>query len=368
MGVNFDMYLNFQRLLLHLLLVLFFSCNVNPKDSNQQYTLQVVDTLKVDFKGDVHASDFSHGTGVAYNFKKTEFIKFDSVGNVLYSNKIPTEGPQSISYANGLKILKNHEVLVHSLKGEIGLLDSTLQLKGKYQMPFSNYSMELRSNIRIMDGWKDQIYVYYPGRDSKSPLYKNYFRENYLLEKVDIHQQKSEPYLKLAPDSQYQKDLYFEQPSILVAIRENILYLALDNEPLIHLYDLENEGLWLETISIDPERFIQIKGQPLPLGNDGSVIKPALIKGIFPFENGIAVYYNEGLEKNTDSQDTDRQVIKIFQSATGWSNEMELPAPISVLLNFESPHTAFYALTENNTGSNRDNPLHLLKLTISLVP
>lgn len=361
------MYLKHLRLFLPLLLVLFFSCNVNPKDSDQQYTLEVVDTVKVDFNGDVHASDFRQGTGVAYNFRKSEFIKFDSSGNVLYSNTIPIEGPASIYHVNGLKILKNQDILVHSLKGEIGLLDSSLQLKGKYQMPFNNYSMELRSNIKIMDGWEDKIYVYYPGRDSKSPLFKNYFRENHLLEKVDIQKQKSEPFLKLAPDSQYQKDLYFEQPSILVAIRENILYLAFDNEPLIHLYDLENEGLWIETIPIDPERFVQIEGKPIPL-DDEKIIKPALIKGIFPFENGLAVYYNEGLEKNAGNPITDRQVFKMYQPATGWSNEMEIPVAASVLLNFESPGTAFYALTENNIASNRDNPLQLLKLKISLVP
>lgn len=321
------------------------------------YDLIKTDSSQIDYMGEVHACDFHDGRGVIYNFRRRELVLFDSTGKILSQDTIPSEGPNSLSYISGLKILPDGNILANTLNGEIGVLNQDLQLNEKIIMPFPSGLSNMRSNVKIMDKWKDELFIHYPGRDGKNPYMKGYFKENKLLERINFTTGEARPFLELSPESQYQQDLYFEHPNVLLSIHENTLYFAFDNEPLIHLYNLEDNGGTKKTISLASQNFTQLEGQPIPVGNmEGSTVN-GMIEGLYSFHGGVAVNFKEGINENALSkqgiqavddlalvQGLQNNILKIYHKDSGWSNEILLPNDIAYILNFESPEKPFYAL------------------------
>lgn len=120
-----------------ILVIALFSGSCNLFQSNSgQYELVVLDTLNIPFSGDIHAGTYAHNTGLIYNYQSGEYLKFDSLGNVLANKIIPTVGDSGLYYVNGLKIIENGNILAKSIKGEIGLLDEELNLVKKQTCHF----------------------------------------------------------------------------------------------------------------------------------------------------------------------------------------------------------------------------------------
>lgn len=363
MPLTFDMNTTYSLLPALFAALLIGSCQPQQHD---RYEVIVLDTLSIPFEGEVHAADYEGNRGIIYNYRSGSYLAFDSTGSILVSNSLPAEGENGLFYVNGLKILPDGEVLAHSIKGEIGLLDQNLQLKEKMFMPFPNGAMDLKRNVQIMAKWQNDLLLYYPGRDNKSPYDKGYFRDNYLLEKVNMKTGEAAPFLQLSPESKYQEDLHFEQPTPLISLRDNQLYLAFNKEPLVHRYDLANEGSWEASISLETPDFVQIKGQSIPLGNDGSVLAEGEITGLFAMDNGFAVSYLEGLLQDPKRTPTSLpgQQLKWFRPDRGWSAPLTLPIEILFLLNFEGIENPFYAILNPSYLKGGSNDVKILKLQV----
>lgn len=362
--LNFGMFCQARFFPVLVSVIFAFACSPDARDNNHAFQLVVKDTLSIDFQGEIHAGDFKDNRGIIYNYRSGEYLKFDSAGKVLIRNSIPAEGERGLFYVNALKILDDGEVLAHSIKGEIALLDEELRLREKLFMPFPNGTMDLKRNVSTIDKWNNELLLFYPGRDNKSPYSLGYYRDNYLLEKLDLNTGKSSPFLKLSPESKYQKNLHFEPPTALISCAGNQLYFAFNKEPLIHRYNLVEGGAWEESIPLETANFVQIQGQEIPLGNDGSVLAEGEITGLFGLENGFAVTFFEGLE-NSPNQQKNRppgQQLKVFADKTGWSAPVDLPFEILFILNFEGPDLPFYAIVNPIYTGQTNNQIKILKL------
>ncbi|AEL27256.1 hypothetical protein [Cyclobacterium marinum] len=350
-----------------ILVIALFSGSCNLFQSNSgQYELVVLDTLNIPFSGDIHAGTYAHNTGLIYNYQSGEYLKFDSLGNVLANKIIPTVGDSGLYYVNGLKIIENGNILAKSIKGEIGLLDEELNLVKKANMPFPNGSLDLKRNQNAINVYKDELLLFHPGRNNKSPYELGYYRDNYLLEKLNPSTGVATPFLKLSPKSQYQESLHFEPPTALISISDNSLYFVFNKEPLISKYDLSNNGEWVNSIPLDSEDFVQVKGQKLPLGNDGSVLVEGEITNLFALKNGFAVVYIDGLLKEPGpGQKIPGKQLKIYNYETGWSAPIELPFNLLFLLNFEQENKAFYGLINPKTLPIDNNQAQVLKYQLA---
>lgn len=341
------------------------SCSQFQSHSSQ-YELVVLDTLKIPFAGDIHAGTYAHHTGLIYNYQNGEYLKFDSLGNVLASNKIPISGDSGLYYVNGLKIIENGNILAKSIRGEIGLLDEQLNLIKKASMPFPNGSLDLKRNQNAINIYKDELILFHPGRNNKSPYDMGYYRDNYLLEKLNPSTGEATPFLKLSPESQYQENLHFEPPTALISISGNSLYFVFNKEPLVSKYDLANNGTWVSSVPLDSEDFVQIKGQEIPLGNDGSVLVEGEITNLFALKNGFAVVYINGLLKEpSPGKKIPGKQLQIYNDKTGWSDPIELPFNLLFLLNFEQEAQAFYGLINPKTLPMGSNQAQVLKLKLA---
>jgi len=343
--------------IISVLALLTVACDFSQENSEGQFDLVILDTLSVPFTGDIHAGAFSNDNGLIYNYKSGEYLKFDSLGNVLARNTIPSEGEDGLFYVNGLKIIGNGNILAKTIRDEIGLLDEQLQLVKKTSMPFQNGSLDLKRNQNSIEIYKDEIILFHPGRDNKSPYELGYYTDNHLLEKLNPTTGEAKPFLELSPESKYQQDLYFEPPTALISIAENTLYFVFTKEPLISKYNMAKNGAWEKSIPLDSEGFIQIKGQSIPLGNDGSVIAEGEITNIFALKDGFAVVYLNGLSQNNNlPTKLPGKQLKIYQNESGWSKPIELPLNILFMLNFEGVDQSFYALINPNSipGANKN--------------
>ena len=348
--------------LISFLALLTGACDFSKENSKGQFDLVILDTLSIPFTRDIHAGAFSNNSGIIYNYESGEYLKFDSLGNVLARNTISSQGKDGLFYVNSLKILDNGNILAKTIGGEIGLLDEKLQLIKKTVMPFQNGSLDLKRNQTSIEIYEDELLLFYPGRDNKSPYTVGYYKENNLLEKLNPNTGEAKPFLKLSPESQYQKDLHFEPPSGLISISGKSLYFVFNKEPLISRYNLDKNGAFEKSIPLESEDFVQIKGQPLPLGNDGSVIVEGEITNLYGLEDGFAVAYFDGLAKsNNTTNRIPRKYLKIYKNGSGWSQPIDLPLNILFLLNFEGTDQPFYALINPIAIPGANNAAKILK-------
>ncbi|MCC5935864.1 MAG: hypothetical protein JJU34_01155 [Lunatimonas sp.] len=317
------------------------------------WDLVKIDSFSVDFGKEVHGVAFNGQKGVFYHFKDVSLTQFDTTGTILRTTFVEEDGPNALGYVVGMLHRPDGSLLLQSLNGEIGLLDSTLTFSQKILMPFQSTLPAMRSNVKSMASQENEVFVYFPGRNGANPYEKNYFKNNYLLERINLSTGTINPVYKLAIESKFQEDTYHDTPYILVSIFEEELYFVLDNEPVIHIYQLENGDFPLQSIPLEAKKFIQVTPNPIPLGNmDG--VYPAVIDGLFGFDGGFAVTYGEGLEKEeVDRQpmvdprllkSLQRNLLKFFTHQNGWSNEIEIPREVSEIIHFKSTESYIYGL------------------------
>ncbi len=356
--------------------MLLILANCGLKDRTGQgfyFELEKIDSFQVEYSGPFHGIDFHEPEGVIYNFREGSFQKFNTEGKTLAKKTIPREGTNSISYVGGLKVMPDGRTYLQSLKGEIGILDQELNLIEKFQMPFAPSLSDLRSNVKSMEIANGHVYIYFPGRDGVNPYEKDFFKNNHLLEKVELETGKSSPFLRLPEGSKYQEELYFEHPFIFLSIFEDKIHFAFDNEPVIYVFQL-NDGEFLGEIPLEASNFVELEGQEIPL--DLTTIKiPGMIDGLYAFENGVAVNYLEGITEealkqgqgNDPNSQTNPQnhILKVYLKDKGWSNEIVIPMEISYLLNFESPEKEFYALKNDPVSSVERSAITFYKLRLS---
>lgn len=351
---------------LHFLVALvLFSCGRSSSgggSDNESYAFVLLDSFQVDYPKEIHGAVFQDSLGVFYNFREGSFTAFDKNGDIVMEKIFPEEGEGALGYVSGLKMKSPNSILIQTLQGEIALLGDSLNILKKVLVPFAAATPNLRSNIKSLDIHGDEVYLYYPGRDGKNPLEKGYFKENRILERINLQTGEMVPVFTLAPDSKFNQDLYFGEPYLHVAIHETAVYVAFDNEPVIYRYQLNDIDVLPDVIPLHAAQFIEVSGQPIPLGNIEGVY-PGLIEGIFPFETGIAVAYGEGLDKEAVEQlatlnpkyvkSQQKNLLKIYDHEKGWSEEVQLPAKVAALLGFDKPEKEFFALrNEELFGAN----------------
>jgi hypothetical protein len=321
-----------------------------------EYDLEIIDSIRVDYLGFPTVGEFNQGRGICYDYKTTTIIAFDTLGTILSKNQFPEEGPGSLSWIGGIRIHPDGNVFVTTLRGEIGVLDERLHLKEKIQMPFPPELKDMEGNPKVFDFWENYLFIYYPGRGGKSPYQRDFWKESTLLEQIDLSTGTSRGTLRLPRQSKHHSDLYYEQPYPKVGIQGDRLYLHLDTEHLIFVYDLGKDGEILEVLDFQPSKYVQLEGQTERVGYvSGNYMSRGRSNNLFPINEGLIITYHEGIAKDDfvnaglnkkenwyKIPDMERKVLKIYNEKSGWSNEIILPPKIGEILNIEALNKPFY--------------------------
>lgn len=357
-----------------------FSCSEKrgQEQLSNDFSLEIIDSIQVDYLGQVNAADFQKGKGLFFDRKTNTLLLFDSIGKILQQKTFPSEGPESVSYIGGMRFQPSGKIVVTTLVGDIALLREDLSLERKIQMPFPTELRDMMGNARTFDFYENKILIFYPGRNGKNPYLRDFWRENPLIEQVDLEAGKVKPMIRLSPESKHQSDFYYERPFPKVAIHGNLLYLHLDTESLITVYDLEKDGELLETLDFSPSKYVQWEGQKEQVGYvSGNFMSRARSHNVYALPQGLIIHYDEGItqddfmnaglkDKNNwyKIPDIQKEYLRIYEPELGWSNEIIVPPIISMIMNIEDLDKAFYAIRSDEYLGEEQEYVTLYKLRL----
>lgn len=366
-----------------LFILLIYSCSAPSQKESQsvksnEWELQILDSIQVDYLGTVDGGDFNKGTGVIFNFKENKLIKFDESGNVLFEQSYPSDGPGKLQYPTQIKILDNGSIIAASFIGWLYDINDDLSFKREIKLEFPTEAKDGGGLLKNLDIWNGKIISYYPGRDGANPYDPHFFRDHYLLEMIDSETGKSEPLIKIPATSRYSSDKYYERPFLQFGILKNQLYMTLDNEPLVHVYDLSDHNKYLHTYNFEPTKFLDNREHSKPYEYvSNSKMLDASIQQFYPTEDGIFVLYTEGISEEifqqNDLKDSknfplyknfQRQIIKIINPDSTLSNEINVPYSIGRILNITSLSAPFYAVRNDDYIGEEQEYLTFYKLQL----
>jgi hypothetical protein len=376
--------MNFRNYLNIFFIICFLACSSKKNteelssQTSNEWELQVLDSIKVDYLGTVGGGDFHNGTGVIFDSKENKLIKFDDKGEILHEEKYPLEGPGKIYYPTQIKILDNGEVLASSFVGWLYKINSDLSFEKEIKLEFPTEAKDGGGLLKNLDIWNDKIITYYPGRDGANPYDPHFIRDHFLLEKVDPEKERSEPIIRIPNTSRFSTDKYYERPFIQFVILQNYLYLTLENETLVHVYDLSKNNEYLHTFNFEPTKFLDNGEHSKPYEYISfSKMMDGSIQQFFPTKEGIFILYTEGISeeiyaqfdlKNPDNfphhKDHQRQIIKIINPDSTLSNEIDVPYSIGRILNIKSLSEPFYALRNDEFLEEEQDYLTFYKLQL----
>ncbi len=350
----------------------------NESNSFQNWELVIVDSIQVDYLGTVDGAEFNEGKGIIFNFKENKLIQFDESGKILNEEAYPFEGPGKVYYPMQLKNTTDGKLYAASFVGWLYEFNPNLTFKREIELPFITEAKDGGGLRRVLDQWKNHLILYYPGRDGANPYDPFFFKDHYLLEKVDPQTGSAEPLIRIPATSRFDSDKFYERPWVNFGVLGDTLYLTLDNEPLVHLYDLANNAKFLKTIKFLPSKF-EDNGEHKEAYQyiSGSEMLDGAIKQFFATNQGIVLTFDEGITADIFVQNNlkdpknfplypsfQNRILKIAQVDGSLSNEIIIPRSIDRILSIKSLEEPFYALRNDEYIGEEEDYLTFYKLRL----
>jgi hypothetical protein len=372
-----------NRIAILLIWVVICSCSEREKDAHNtddsnEWELVILDSIQVDFLGTVGGGDYRNGKGVFFNFQENKLIEFDANGTITHETSYPKDGPGKVQYPSQLRYTEDGRLFAASFMGWLYELNPDLTLKQEIKLSFPSQAHDGGGFIRNLEHWNDSLISYYPGRDGANPYDPHFFRDHFLLEKIDPKTGGSVPIIKIPSTSRYSTDKYFERPWIQFGITGNILHMALSNETMIHTYDLSNGGSYINTVDFQPSKFLDNgEHQEEYQYISGTRMLDGDIRQLFVTQKGTIIIFLEGIEEEIFIQnelnipknfpkykDFQNQILKIILPDSSLSNEIIIPYRIGRFLNIEELEKPFYALRDDDYLGEEQDYITFYKLQL----
>lgn len=348
-------------------LLLVFLCACSKKSALEEDTLdlnfelEIIDSIQVDVMESITAMDFNKNHGVVYSYQNHQITIFDSDGKTVISKIYPKEGPGSVGFVTNLRFLDNGDILLYPFGNNLVLLDADLEIKKKLEMPFPAELHGAAYFQYMFAVHGENVFFFYPGRDGGNPYLNNFYKDFKILEKLNLKSGISEATYKLPLNSKYHSDLTYDYPTVILSAGNDKIYVALDTESFIHIYDPHSDTTALETLDFEPHKFVQMPGEKSEIVSYYGKIYKGGIKNLFAVPNGVVVHYNEGIESDIYQResllekenwpklpDFDRQKLKVYQENKGWSNEILIPPHIKAISGIIDLDNNFYGFRHDD--------------------
>lgn len=376
----------YRHILVAFLAFSFLACSSSDSETSKEessetsneWELQVLDSIQVDYLGNISTGDFRDGIGLIYDYTANTIVKIDYDGKVLASQAFPKDGPNSISFISTVKIDPDGIPFIGSHSGPYYELNEDLSVKREIKMPFPAPIHGGLMDAKSFEFWQDKIIFYYTGRDDTGPFTENYLRDYFLLEKLNPTTGESSPLIRTPETSKFSTGLLYERPAISFTIVENDLLLYFNNEPKIHRFNLLDSGRHIETLDINPTKFIEAPELKDKYESyDYEKLIEGNIFGVFADENQFVVHYSEGISEEvygtyefnfpadfTKLIDLNQSYLKVYDSKKGWSNEMPIPKKAYQIFAIEDPTQPFFALRNDEYIGEEQEYLTFYKLQL----
>lgn len=321
---------------------------------------------------------FENGKGIVKDIATQAVLQFDSTGKLLVNKIFPKDGPGKVDWFEGIVIDETGEIFASTSFNNLYHFNPDLNLVETMIIPFAGEARGGMRNARNLSKWNNKLLLWYPGRDGISPYIDNFYQDYPLLELFDLSTQTSIPLINTPSTSKFSTEEFYNRPYIQFTIESDSLYLTFSNEELIHVYTLP-DGNWVRSINFQPTDFKLYPGQKSPVSYQQMMtMSEARIMGIYSDPKHLLLTYQGGIDSETFIQNELKEsrnfyrypefntsYLKVFSFAQGkWSNEIEIPAKIELILNIESTDQALYALRNDDFIGEEHEYLTFYKLRL----
>lgn len=331
----------------------------------------------MDYLANIQEGTFTNGIGVIQNIEGNTLVRFDSMGKILAKKTFPQEGPGTVQWLETILEVGGDYYGSTSFK-DIYHFDKELNLLESLKMPFIGEARGGAYNRKNVAAWRDQLLLWYPGRNGISPYKDHFYRDYPLLELYDFATNTSKAVVRTPPTSQYSTDDFFNRPYLNFAIENDSLYLTFSNEAKVHIYAMGDSIQWVRSMDFSPTDFKLIPGQKSEVTYSQSMqMNEASIHGIYSDPNHLIIAYQGGIDGDTfvnnnlkersnfyRYQEFRKDYIKIYQYGSGWSNEIIIPSKVKLILNIEDAGKPFYGLRNDDYIGEEQEYLTFYKLQL----
>ncbi|MFC3880229.1 hypothetical protein ACFOSV_08580 [Algoriphagus namhaensis] len=375
--------MNKQNLLIGAFTLLLLSCGKTTEEnaktlSINDWDLVILDSVQVDILGDISTGDFQNGVGLLFDYTSNTLYKIDETGHVLASQSYSADGVNPMQFITTVKIDPTGTPHIMNYRGQFYNLNPDLSIKEKIEPPFPSLSYDGRMDSRDLEFWKDDILMIYAGRDEVSPYTQFYFRDNPLVEKLNPRTGESMAMIRTPASSKFASDLLYERPTPSFSLSGDSLYLYFDNEPMVHIYELNQGGEFIKSLEIPSSDFLQtpeLKDETE--WYDFSTMISGRIMGVFADKGHLVVHYSNGVNEEVftsyefDNPENFPKIIKlddhyfqIYDSESGWSNPILIPKKVDKVFALPSIDQPFFALRNDEYLEEEQDYLTLYKLQL----
>ncbi|UZD24642.1 hypothetical protein PBT90_14770 [Algoriphagus halophytocola] len=347
-------------------------------ESSHEWELQILDSIQVDYLGDISTGDFRGGIGLLYDYTANTLVKIDYEGQVLATHTYPKDGPNSISYVSTVKLHPGGNPYIGHYRGPYLELNEDLSVKRNIELPFPSQSFGGLMDEKSFEFWQENIIFHFPGRDEVSPYTETYLSENFLLEKLNPTTGESSPLIRTPSTSKFSSGLLYERPAISFTLSGDDLLLYFNNEPKIHRFNLLDSGKHTETLDINPTKFIEAPELKDKTENYGyEKLVEGNIFGVFADQKYVVVHYSEGISEEVFTANQfnfpedfpklialNQSNFKVYDEEKGWSNEILIPKKVDKIFAMEDPTQAFFALRNDEYLGEEQDYLTFYKLKL----
>ncbi len=348
--------------ILILAVCIFASCTESTDTvdelTDQTWELVILDSIQVDYLGEVSTGDFRDGIGVLFDYTSNTLLRIDDTGKILAQKTFPQDGPDSFQFLDTIEQDSLGGTYIKNFMGAFYYLDEELSVSRKVEMPFPSTSFDGATDSKAFEFWDNKILMWYAGRDEKSPYAMHYLRDEYLLELFDESTGESKAMLRTPPNSKFASDKLFDRPTVSFSVFDDFVYLTFSNEPLVHMYDLSKGGEFVQSLDFEPSKFIlgpELKDEYDYA--DFSKLVEGRIWSIYAREEGVLIKYWEGMDEEQFAigdfttpenfpklQNQIAKNYKVYSEKEGWSNDIPIPNRIGQVFEVESLSEPFFAL------------------------
>ncbi|MDN3689111.1 hypothetical protein [Cyclobacterium jeungdonense] len=265
--------LHFRLPILALLAVGLLSCSRSKKETSgaDSYSIQLVDSLRVDYMGSLELKDYDPETNqyLAYNQQEKEVLIFDTSGAIQHTFILQDDGPEAISgyglnprFSAGNICIFADQIYTLSREGKV--LNRT-------EIPYPYFWIVGGAHIAA-SSLEDKLLYYKPesaeeGQDRQA-AYRRMLDGGPMMEVLDTISGEYYPTMQFPETDAFEEGLFYGYPTPLIQNGGSQWFLSVNNALEFHVYSEEEQQLLFEqTVKNSGEE--RLPGPARAIGADG---------------------------------------------------------------------------------------------------
>ncbi|MBD3628560.1 hypothetical protein [Cyclobacterium sp.] len=301
---------NLRLILITLLAICLLSCSRSQKETtdSRSYALQLVDSLRVDYMGNLELKDYDPETEqyLAYNQQKKEVLIFDTSGDIQHSFILQSEGPEAIIGYGPNPTFAGSKICIFADK--IYTLSRQGKVLNRTEIPYSYFWIVGGAHIAA-SSLGDKLLYYKPesaeeGQDRQA-AYQGMLDGGPMMEVLDTLSGEYYPTMHFPETDAFEEGLFYGYPTPLIQNGGSQWFLSVNNALEFHVYVEKEQRLdYQQTVKIPAQN--AYLDQPVPLEQmdsffekNGLVYRIPQIHRFLPLEDHFLAFYSKGVSPET---------------------------------------------------------------------